>query len=327
MTWNVFYSYSHEDAHLRNRLSTYLDPLERNKTIVGWYDRKIEPGAKWEIEINNQIDTAHLILFLISENFLASDYCFGVEVERAMARQKSGDVKVIPILLKPCLWEESRFRELQIIPRDNRPITLWPSQEEAFVELAKEIRRIVSAEPPVSHTLAQSQTSESFIVASLDIVREQIRSYANLYEKIRQRMAYSNERTMRMEQVFQNMRALATASYPLIEEFANSPLPGERLAAVAILQVFASPHYFSYLVELIGKEKAFVGYHAAKALQFAVSALDPRNHHVLLQTLIDAQEVLATAIPGADSERQIIIKAAKIEILAIINSLTAKEAD
>ena len=72
------------------------------------------------------------------------------------------------------------------------------------------------------------------------------------------------------------MRALATASYPLLDELCNSPSPGERLAAVAILQVFATEQSLQFLVRLVGSEKPFVGYHAAKALQFAVGALDAR---------------------------------------------------
>src|SRR3954468_21393565 len=116
MPWRVFYSYSHRDAELRNRLAIYLAPLRQQKKIVEWYDRKIEPGADWEIEISTQLDSAHLILLLVSEDFLASEYSFGVEVERAMARLKRGEAKVVPILFKPCLWQESRFSDMQIIP-------------------------------------------------------------------------------------------------------------------------------------------------------------------------------------------------------------------
>jgi len=78
-------------------------------------------------------------VLLISADFLASEYCFGVEVEKAFARLKRGEVKVVPILLKPCLWEESRFSVLQIIPRDARAITSWASTEEAFKDVAQEI--------------------------------------------------------------------------------------------------------------------------------------------------------------------------------------------
>ena len=90
MLWRVFYSYSHRNAELRERLATYLAPLTQQKKIVEWHDRKIEAGADWEREISDRLDSTHLILLLVSEDFLASDYCFGVEVEKALARLKRG---------------------------------------------------------------------------------------------------------------------------------------------------------------------------------------------------------------------------------------------
>jgi TIR domain len=132
--WRVFYSYSHLDGGLRDRLGTYLAPLRRQNRIEEWHDRKIEPGANWDTEISSRLESAHLILLLLSADFLNSDYCFGVEVEKALARLKRGEVKVVPILLRPCLWQQSPFSELQIIPRDAKAVksSLWASDDEAF---------------------------------------------------------------------------------------------------------------------------------------------------------------------------------------------------
>ena len=213
--WRVFYSYSHLDAGLRERLGTYLAPLRRQTKIEEWHDRKIEPGANWDTEISSRLESAHLILLLLSADFLNSDYCFGVEVEKALARLKRGEVKVVPILLRPCLWQQSPFSELQIIPRDAKAIksSQWASDDEAFTDVASEIARLVSEPPlPAATFLTQRAETQPF-ESALDLVRGQIRSYARLYERTRQRMRPSDERTGRMEQIFQNMRALASA-YP-----------------------------------------------------------------------------------------------------------------
>ena len=287
--WRVFYSYSHKDAEFCDRIKTYLAPLRHQNKIIEWYDRKIEPGANWQTEISTQLESAHLILFLITENFMDSEYIFGVEVDKAMHRLKYGKAKIVPILLKPCQWEESRFSELQIIPRDAQPISTCASPEEAFNNVATEIRALVSGPPPSpSKPSAENGAPQQFDI-SIDLVRGQLRSYARLYERIRQRMPPLHERTQRMEEVFQRMCALATASYPLLDELANSPSPGERLAAVAILQVFASEKYLPLLVQLIDSEKPFVGYHATRALYFAVGALDPRGYPQLSRAIGDAQ--------------------------------------
>jgi TIR domain-containing protein/HEAT repeat protein len=323
MPWRVFYSYSHRDSELRERLATYLAPLRQQKKIVEWHDRKIQPGADWDNEISGQLDSAHLILLLVSEDFLASEYCFGVEVERALARLKSGEASVVPILLKPCLWQESRFSELQIIPRNAKAITSFASREEAFVDVANEIRKLVS-EPPPSLTQPSPEPDETHrFDASLGLVRGQVQSYARLYERTRQRMRASRDRTARMEQIFVQMCALATASYPLLDELANSPSPGDRLAAVAILHVFASEQSLPFLVRLVGSEKPFVGYHAITALRFAVSALDARFHPQLLEALQMAQDALKSANVGFDTDRQTVLRKAEQELQAIIESLAA----
>jgi hypothetical protein len=319
MAWRVFYSYSHLDADERNRLSIYLAPLVRSEKIVEWYDRKIEPGKNWEYEISNQLESANLVLFLVSENFLASDYCFGVEVDRALGRFKRGEVRVVPILVKPCLWQVSRLSELQFIPRDGIAIKESHAPETAFVDVAKEILTLVSVPPP--EPPVEDDASRNFD-SSLDLVRGQVRSYAHLYERVRQRMRASDTRTRRMEQVFQQMRALANASYPLLDELVNSPSPGERLAAVAILQGFASERYLDFLVKLVRSEKPFVGYHAARALFFAAGALDPRSFPELLAAIIEARAALDSAQVKGDSDRRKVLLDAERDLKSMMTSLS-----
>jgi len=157
MGWQIFYSYSHKDAELRARLEVYLAPLRHKGKIVEWHDRKIEPGTDWNAEISSHLDTANLVLLLLSPDFLASDYCFGVEVDRCLARLKTGTLRVVPILLRPCLWKESPFSELQIIPRDARPLGPSSDSEERWNDVALEISQIVRESPPA--VLAASESS------------------------------------------------------------------------------------------------------------------------------------------------------------------------
>lgn len=322
MAWRVFYSYSHRDAEWRDRLGTYLAPLKYQNKIEEWHDRKIEPGADWGKEISVQLASANLILLLVSADFLASDYCFGIEVETALGRLKRGEVKVVPVLLKPCLWEESRFSELQIIPRDGKAVTSWPSADEAFTQVATEIRKLVSEPPPSSPEPSTEGRETPRLDSSLELVRGQIIAYAHLYEKTRQRQPASSERTNRMEQIFQKMRGLAAASYPLLDELAASPSPGERLAAVSILQVFASERFLPFLVKLVGSEKPFAGYHATKALHLAVGSLDPQAYPRLLQAIDEALAALKESRSGSVADRQTQLQAAKQELQAIMDSLS-----
>ncbi|HYE79255.1 MAG TPA: toll/interleukin-1 receptor domain-containing protein [bacterium] len=319
MAWKVFYSYAHEDRELRNRLSTYLKPLVQQNRIIEWHDRLIKPGAGWEGEISERLATADLILFLVSADFLASDYCFDVEVNAALERLKAGRVQVVPILLRPCLWENSRFSELQIIPRDAQPLTEMSSLDRGLVEVAKEIQKIV-AEPPPAAAPGATRDDPAYH-AAMQLVREQVRAYAHLYERIRQRMPASWDRTKRMGGVFERMRGLATAAYPLLKELIQSPTPGERMAAVAILQVFASEASLPFLVRLVEQEKPFIQYQAIKALHFAVEAIHPQAYPRLLEAIGEAKKALAAQDAGDKADRVTLLNQAEAELRQTMQAL------
>jgi hypothetical protein len=101
----LFYSYAHSDERLRKRLETHLSALRRQGVITEWHDRKIVAGTDWKQSIDAHLMTAKIILLLISPDFLASDYCYGVEMQRALARHAAGKASVIPVILRPVDWQ------------------------------------------------------------------------------------------------------------------------------------------------------------------------------------------------------------------------------
>jgi len=141
----LFYSYAREDEALRDQLEKHLTILQRQQVISGWHDRAIKAGTEWERQINEHLDAAHIILLLISADFIASDYCWGKEVKRAMERHDSGAARVIPILLREVDWTGAPFSKLQALTQDAKPVTSWPNQDEAFANIARGIRQVAIA--------------------------------------------------------------------------------------------------------------------------------------------------------------------------------------
>ena len=136
----VFYSYAHEDERLRRRLEKHLSLLRRQGMLAEWHDRKIVPGTDWAHTIDEHLTTASVILLLISPDFLASDYCYGVEMQRALERDAAGEAHIIPILVRPVDWEGAPFAHLHCLPSDAKPVTRWRNLDEAFVDVARGIR-------------------------------------------------------------------------------------------------------------------------------------------------------------------------------------------
>src|SRR6516162_4763084 len=108
----VFFSYAHRDEDLRDELAKHLRLLERQGIIGGWHDRRMLPGCEWAGEIDTRVQTAHIILLLVSADFLASDYCYDIEVKQAMARHGAGATRVIPIILRPVDWHSAPFGKI-----------------------------------------------------------------------------------------------------------------------------------------------------------------------------------------------------------------------
>ena len=159
----LFFSYSHQDQGMRDEMDKYLSVLKRSNRIATWHDRKIGAGSEWGKEIDENLDRADIILLLVSADFLASDYCWGIEMKRALQRHESGQALVIPVILHPCDWEDAPFAKFEALPRDARPVSSWPDPAEAYTDVAKGIRdaaqELAQKSPaplPVKQSLAPS---------------------------------------------------------------------------------------------------------------------------------------------------------------------------
>jgi hypothetical protein len=143
----MFISYSHADEGLRDEIEKHLAMLKREGAIETWHDRRILAGQEIDAEIDAQLEQADVILFLVSQDFLDSRYCYDVEVKRAMERHAAGTAQVIPVILRPCDWHSTAvpFRKLLAIPKDGKPITRWNDRDEALLDV---VQRIRAALPP-----------------------------------------------------------------------------------------------------------------------------------------------------------------------------------
>ena len=144
----VFYAYAHRDEPLRTELDKHLSLLRRQGVIADWHDRRITAGTEWVGAIDAHLQRAQIILLLVSADFLASNYCYDVELQHAMARHAVGEARVIPIILRAVDWQGAPFGRLQALPQDGRPITSWPNQDEAFLDVASGIRALVEEIAP-----------------------------------------------------------------------------------------------------------------------------------------------------------------------------------
>ena len=139
---SLYVSYAPADAALQTQLSNHLTLLERQGVITSWSSHQIFPGSDRTQTIHQQLNTADIILLLISPDAIADDTCYHLEVQRAMERHQSGQARVIPILLRPVDWQGAPFGQLDVLPKNHQPVTTWPNQDQAFQEIAEGIRTV-----------------------------------------------------------------------------------------------------------------------------------------------------------------------------------------
>ena len=138
----VFLSYSHKDEDWKHRLYTQLCVLEQQGLLELWCDRDIEAGREWEEEINRNLLSAKIAVLVISANFLASKFVVNEEVPRLLRQHEATGMRVIPVLLKNCVWEAVPWLErLEMLPRDRIPVAELPESkiDGALAGVAREI--------------------------------------------------------------------------------------------------------------------------------------------------------------------------------------------
>jgi hypothetical protein len=175
---SIFFSYCHADEALRNELQKHLSLMVRTGQIETWHDRMIRVGDEFDGEIDQHLEEAEVILLLISSDFMNSDYCYNVEVKRAMERHQQGEARVIPVILRPYEWHEAPFGKLLAAPTDGKPVTQWPNQDEAFVNIVKHIRdalpkpSYVPAENPQPSDSGNAHTAPHIRSSNLSVNKE-----------------------------------------------------------------------------------------------------------------------------------------------------------
>ena len=148
----VFYSYAHADAKQRLRLSKHLSVAERIGLIRGWYDNEILPGDDFEQEIADKLAEADIVLLLISPDFVASKYCYEIELQTAMERQAKNEVRVLPIIIRtmPDAWKklpagQRLLGTLNVLPTSGKPIPDWEPRDAGWANVADGVEHAAEA--------------------------------------------------------------------------------------------------------------------------------------------------------------------------------------
>jgi tetratricopeptide (TPR) repeat protein len=138
----IFYAYAEKDRNLGNQLKSHLHFLKREITWIWDYDVDLIPGKEKLQEIDAHLNNANLILLLISADFFNSDFCEYI-IKRAIEKDKQGEARIVPIILRPVILEGTPFADLQQLPDNKKPIKRWSDRDEAFTNVGRGILQVI----------------------------------------------------------------------------------------------------------------------------------------------------------------------------------------
>ncbi len=153
----VFISYAESDESLCLEMEKHLSVLKREGLITTWHKGRIGAGTDKGKQVGERLSAASVIVLLMSANFVESDACYSVEMQRAVERHYAGEASVIPVVLRPMDdWSNTPIGSLLALPSNGVPVTAWSDTHAAFADVARGIRvvlqgrklRPASASPP-----------------------------------------------------------------------------------------------------------------------------------------------------------------------------------
>lgn len=156
----LFISYSHQDEKYKDQLTTHLASLKRRGVVKEWHDRKLVAGEEWDNSIKQELLDSDIILLLISADFLSSNYCYDIEIKKAMERHEQGEAKVIPIIVRPCDWKGLPFSKLQGLPKDAKALSIWSDIDEGFLNIIEGIKTVINTREESTNRVFQKEEND-----------------------------------------------------------------------------------------------------------------------------------------------------------------------
>ncbi|WP_287604454.1 leucine-rich repeat domain-containing protein [Thiothrix sp.] len=140
-TIKLFISYSHADEAHKERLEKHLKAISRILPLTAWSDRHLFAGEAVDEQIFQQLNTADIVLLLVSPDFINSDYCFTKEMERALERYKYEGNVVIPVIIRhTASWRNHKIGQIVALPKDGKPLAKWDDADEFWGSVEDGIR-------------------------------------------------------------------------------------------------------------------------------------------------------------------------------------------
>ena len=271
---NICIVYAHEDAQQKEELAAALAVMRDNKEIDIWHDNEMLPGDRWCTAIKKHIDTADILLYLVSAHSLASTAC-NSELTGVMRQ----NMHIIPIILEPCDWRRYPIAGTDVLPLSGKALSAYKPRSRGWQEVAEGIRRCI-------HTMAEQEaviTDMLLQFANFRAMLNQTAAAIEVYNHIiaedpRHVAAYNNrgiaiKRSGNLKQAIDDLTTVISLDPQMIDAYNNRGttwgMMGKYTKAMAdfTAAIDIDPYHATAYANR-GFAKALVGKHAAAIIDY-----------------------------------------------------------
>ena len=136
----LFFSYASEDRKHVEEIIKSLEPLK--ELFEWWDDSMIRLGQNWDENIRTRLAEADILLYFVSRHSLSSSYIQSTELKIAFEKVDKGEGMIIPIIVSPCQWTETKISSFQAAPYSAKPIINWPLVDDAYHDVVNRLKTV-----------------------------------------------------------------------------------------------------------------------------------------------------------------------------------------
>ena len=152
----VFVSYSHKDKVWLERLKTHLAPYRFDNALAVWTDEDLSPGDLWFEKIKAAVAATKVAVFLLSPNFMASDFIRDHELAPILKAAEGGEVRIIWIPVGACAFDRSGLLKYQAACDYKKPLEKMKSSlNSVLTDIAREIHNAFTSPADLSQQLPE----------------------------------------------------------------------------------------------------------------------------------------------------------------------------
>jgi len=194
----VFVSYAQEDESFKKELDIQLKLIGMQIPIKVWTKDKIIAGQIRNDEINNALQSADIVLLLVSNNFLVSDEN-NFQVKRSLELYTEGKVTVISIILRPTPFTNHELGKFLALPKLAKPISTWSDKDEAWLDVSEGLKKVFNsitekkANSTQSNLVTTSTSNQSNTTSNDNITLQHVKAEGDANITINQNVPTSSQ--------------------------------------------------------------------------------------------------------------------------------------